>query len=318
MVPRCGWPERDLGNLGHAPRVDRRQLERIARRQMGLFTRAQARESSFTAKMIRARVRSGAWQPVNGRVLANVGVRLTPRIRDRAAQLAVPGSVLAGASAARVWGIPTPDAAPCLALTRDGHPSLSGVRLLRTAIDRRDILMSDGSALTSRERTVFDCLRLLPVEEAADLLDRALQQRWITIENLTLRLHAHVGRLGAGQIRRLLRSVRAGTRSSAERLLAKLLRGAGIDGWVANLTIADERGIIGVGDFVFGRARLVVEIDGFAFHTTPDRFQRDRERQNRLVAAGWTVLRFTWRDLNERPDHVIRTIRAMLARLTTA
>jgi very-short-patch-repair endonuclease len=38
---------------------------------------------------------------------------------------------------------------------------------------------------------------------------------------------------------------------------------------------------------------LVIEVDGWAYHRTPDRFQRDRERQNRLVAAGWTVLRFT-------------------------
>jgi very-short-patch-repair endonuclease len=39
---------------------------------------------------------------------------------------------------------------------------------------------------------------------------------------------------------------------------------------------------------------VAVEIDGFAFHHAPDRFQRDRTRQNALVGLGWTVLRFTW------------------------
>jgi len=74
-------------------------------------------------------------------------------------------------------------------------------------------------------------------------------------------------------------------------------------------------GLIGIGDIVFEILKLVVEVDGWAFHTTPDRFHRDRERQNRLVAAGWTVLRFTWRDLVERPEYVLATIRTMLDRL---
>ena len=46
-----------------------------------------------------------------------------------------------------------------------------------------------------------------------------------------------------------------------------------------------------------------------------ERFQRDRTRQNRLVAAGWTVLRFTWNDLRDRPNGVIAEIRAVIARL---
>jgi very-short-patch-repair endonuclease len=48
---------------------------------------------------------------------------------------------------------------------------------------------------------------------------------------------------------------------------------------------------------------------------TPEHFQRDRRRQNRLIAAGWTVLRFTWWDLTERPDDVLAQIRAAVARL---
>jgi len=92
----------------------------------------------------------------------------------------------------------------------------------------------------------------------------------------------------------------------------KLLREAGIDGWAANVEIRDGLGPIGIGDLVFRRARAVIEVDGLAFHVSPERFQRDRARQNRLVAAGWTVLRFTWRDVTERSNHVVRTVRAVL------
>jgi hypothetical protein len=88
---------------------------------------------------------------------------------------------------------------------------------------------------------------------------------------------------------------------------------AGIVGWDVNVAISDERGVIGFGDVVFRKAKVVIEVDGWAFHVTPDRFQRDRERQNRLVAAGWIVLRFTWRDLTQRPGYVVDSIASILA-----
>ena len=49
-----------------------------------------------------------------------------------------------------------------------------------------------------------------------------------------------------------------------------------------------------------------------------DRFQRDRTKSNELVRRGWTVLRFTWTDLVERPARVVATITATLARLAAA
>jgi very-short-patch-repair endonuclease len=58
-------------------------------------------------------------------------------------------------------------------------------------------------------------------------------------------------------------------------------------------------------------------VDGFAFHTTPEQFEGDRQRQNRLVAAGWTVLRFTWRDLTNRPAHVLATIQEVVTTLSS-
>jgi very-short-patch-repair endonuclease len=253
---------------------------------------------------------------VIGPVLAQAGLVVTTRVRDRAAQLAVPGSVLAGPSAARIWDIPVPDGRTWLAVDPDRHPRLPDVEFVRTSIDSFDVgSTEDGSRMTGRERTVFDCLRLLPDAAGAELLDRALQRRWITLDDLAGRVSGYAGRRGCRRLIRLLRRAADGTQAASERLLARLLIGARIGGWSANQLIFDVHGLIGLGDMVFEAARLVIELDGWAYHTTPDRFQRDRARQNRLVAAGWTVLRFTWRDLTERPAYVIATIRAMLARL---
>ncbi|MFC7481569.1 endonuclease domain-containing protein [Luedemannella flava] len=111
---------------------------------------------------------------------------------------------------------------------------------------------------------------------------------------------------------RLIGMLGSGARSEAERRAVALLRDARIGGWAANVGMHDEFGLIGVGDLVFSEAKVVVEIDGWAYHSARAAFERDRSRQNRLVAAGWTVLRFTWRDLSQRPDHVVRTVRALV------
>ena len=62
-------------------------------------------------------------------------------------------------------------------------------------------------------------------------------------------------------------------------------------------------------DLAFPAAMVAIEVDGMAYHSDAVRFQRDRTRQNLLVSLGWTVLRFTWWDLVDRPDYVVTTIR---------
>lgn len=80
-----------------------------------------------------------------------------------------------------------------------------------------------------------------------------------------------------------------------------------VDVWIGGELVA----VIDVG---LPEHRVAIEVDGWAYHSDVERFQRDRTRQNRLVAGGWTVLRFTWADLVERPGYVIATIRRQIAR----
>ena len=65
-------------------------------------------------------------------------------------------------------------------------------------------------------------------------------------------------------------------------------------------------------DVAFPIRRVAVEVDGWAWHQDRKAFQNDRQRQNCLVLAGWTLLRFTWYDLTYRPAQVIAEIRAAL------
>ena len=59
--------------------------------------------------------------------------------------------------------------------------------------------------------------------------------------------------------------------------------------------------------------RLIVEIDGFAFHGGRAAFERDRRRDAQLLARGYRVLRITWRQLTREPHAVVATIAAALS-----
>lgn len=60
--------------------------------------------------------------------------------------------------------------------------------------------------------------------------------------------------------------------------------------------------------------RVVVELDGFAYHSGRREYREDRRRDRELLAQGYLVLRFTWEDVMRDPGEVVRAVRAALAR----
>jgi very-short-patch-repair endonuclease len=63
-------------------------------------------------------------------------------------------------------------------------------------------------------------------------------------------------------------------------------------------------------DFAWPAERLIVEVDGYAFHRSPTAFETDRERDVILALAGWRVLRFTYAQVTRRARWVARAIAA--------
>ncbi len=66
-------------------------------------------------------------------------------------------------------------------------------------------------------------------------------------------------------------------------------------------------------DFAWPAAPLVVEVDGYRFHSGRDAFERDRRRDAELQARGYRVVRITWRQLAERPLAVVARLAQLLA-----
>jgi very-short-patch-repair endonuclease len=73
-------------------------------------------------------------------------------------------------------------------------------------------------------------------------------------------------------------------------------------------------GISMMPDFLWREARLIVEADSRRVHGTVSAFEKDRRRDQVLTAAGWTVIRCTWRQLRDEPEALAHTIRTLLAR----
>lgn len=121
------------------------------------------------------------------------------------------------------------------------------------------------------------------------------------------------GTRGSAARRRILSETRADTWSSGERALHRLLRSQDLPEWQANRRIRTSAGNGFVVDVVFRAARVVIEFDGWAYHGGREAFENDRARQAELVADGWAVLRFTWRQVQERPQWVLSCVRGAVA-----
>lgn len=239
---------------------------------------------------------------------------LTPTARNWAAVLATDG-VLGLTTAAHLWDVEVaddPEIHVFVPAEKRLRP-LPGVRLHRFDLPRNAIRQRSGLDVCARHWTVLDLLGWLPFRDASVLADRALQRRWITVADVQRRLDRYPHRNGNPQLRRLQQQLGDGAAAKSERLLHRILRQAGLTGWVPNLEIRVDGVLSCVLDVAFPEAALAIEIDGMAYHVDVARFRRDRAKQNDLVALGWTVLRFTWADLVERPDYVIEVIRQQLS-----
>ena len=94
------------------------------------------------------------------------------------------------------------------------------------------------------------------------------------------------------------------TRSAAERRLLALIRQARLPRPETNVRVQGYEV-----DLLWRRQRLIVEVDGFAYHSTRHAFERDRARDATLQAAGYRVVRITWRQ-------IVNDSHALVAQLT--
>ncbi|MEI6374577.1 MAG: DUF559 domain-containing protein [Actinomycetes bacterium] len=294
-----------------------RAVERLARDQQGVVTRTQAVDLGVSLKAQRRQLVSGAWRLHLGTLL----VPATPRHPDAADAAALqrrlgPHTLVTGPTALRLQGAELADRLLIAWCPPGTQPRISSsVRILRDDTTRL-VNTERGLRLAATIDALLDTLITVDEARAGELLDRALQLRWITPEEWANAVTARLGRgrRGATRLRALTRRITEGTHSDGERRLARLLRRAGVTGWVANFLVLTADGVAKAElDFAFPDLRICIEVDGRAAHSGGRAFDRDRRRQNDLSLDGWLVLRFTWHQIVNEPEWVIGQIRLAIA-----
>jgi very-short-patch-repair endonuclease len=174
-----------------------------------------------------------------------------------------------------------------------------------------EVTVHDAIPITTPARTLYDLAATVRERELERALAEAFALGLIRRPQLLVLLDRHTRRPGANRLRDLLDgdSRAALTRSEAEERFLALTRKAGLHDPDANATVAG----IEV-DFVWRPERLVVEIDGHAFHSSDQRFENDRRRDAVLVAAGLRVMRVTWRQIVNEPEALLVRLAQALAR----
>lgn len=228
-----------------------------------------------------------------------------------------PGAVVSHLSAADVWGLQLP--------VRDRsdqrvHLSVPGTSRAESRVDRRlyradvpddDVRRRAALPVTSPARTWRDLAAVLDPRAllaATDQLLNGLAGREELAEQLARR---PTGR-GCARARDVLPLGDARAESPMESVVRWLVLHAGIPAPELQYEIRDGLGaFIARADLAWPDRKVLVEFDGDV-HRERDVFVRDLRRQNRLVAAGWTVLRFTSADVLGRPDEVLAEIRRAL------
>ncbi|BCL82175.1 DUF559 domain-containing protein [Ktedonobacteria bacterium brp13] len=67
-------------------------------------------------------------------------------------------------------------------------------------------------------------------------------------------------------------------------------------------------------DFAHLESRTIIEIDGDAYHTSPEQVQRDQRRQRYIESRGWTVIRYTASEVRNDPVRTVYKARRAIER----
>jgi hypothetical protein len=185
-----------------------------------------------------------------------------------------------------------------------------GIRIHRARrLQREDGIEWDGIPCTSPTRTLLDLADVVSARRLARAIENA--------ERLGLYDHRAVadaidrarGRPAASRLSSLVATYEgpASTKTEFERRALEFFEQAGLPRPRVNALVGTAESPVEV-DFLWPERTLVVEADGYEWHRSRARFEDDRRRDQLLLAAGYAVVRITWRQLTREPQRVLSAV----------
>lgn len=296
-----------------------RSLAMLAARQRMLITIRDVLAAGGSAENADDRVRGGRWRRVDRGVYLISGAPWDWPTQQLAAVLAAgQGAAASHLAAARLWGLPGFATAGIeLSIPRDRRYRRAGVRTHEsTDLDRCTLVQREGIPVTDADRTLLDLARHLGDARLLRVVEGARRAGHISWSSLTATLGAHARR-GRPGVRRLRRVILSGahredvTDTDMELMVLSIIREAGLPEPVLHHRIDEAGRFVAEVDLCYPQWRIAIECDG-SVHLDPAVHERDLARQNDLVLAGWTILRFSWERVRARPQVVVSEIRAAI------
>ena len=265
--------------------------------------------------LTRGELRTKAWRRLRPDVYCDATLSLTHRLQAKGVALvAPPEAVFAGLTAAVLWGAGDLAGAddPVELVLPAGvrwHPARGVVA--RTATVAGDVVTDGDLRWTSRTRTALDLIRRGPLDDAVVLLDQLVQADVVELAAIRIAAAALPRCRGSRQAREAARLADGLAQSPQETRLRLLIVRSELPMPVAQYRVTAHGRFVARVDFGYPELRLAIEYEGL-WHGEPQQVGPDRERLNRLLAAGWRVLFVTAADL-WRPERLIARIAAAVA-----
>lgn len=292
------------------------RITSAAARQLALITRSQLLEMGVDDAFIGRRLSEGSWTAVHPGVYLPRAVRPSWEQRLMAATLATCHGVVSHRAAAALWQLDGFGRSPIeLTVPYGKGPEVEGVVLHRT---RRPIEIHHRGRIpvTGVARTLIDVGRFAPSIVVARGLEDALKRRLVSQEQMWTCIGQEGGRRvpGAHVVRSVLarRSPGPAAGSPAEVMFIRMLRRYAIPEPERQYRLRLRNGAVYVVDFAWPRFRVAVEFDGLGKRWDKRALDEFLTRQNDILDAGWTLRRFGWLAMTERPEDTARRIRLLL------
>lgn len=288
-----------------------RAIGALAERQHGVVSRSQLSELGLGRRAIDHRVELGRLRPVH-RGVYTIGHRLLSRdARWMAAVLACgSGAVLSHRAAAALWGM---RGGTRVEVTVPGsNRSRRGIHVHRATLPPDERTTHRGIPTTTVPRTLLDLSAVVRPADLRSAFRQAEQLRLADSLSLSDLAERYPRKPGIATVKAVLDKARIGlgiVRSELEERFQALLLDAGLPLPKTNQLVEGFEV-----DCVWPEQRLIVELDGREAHETTHAFEQDRVRDRVLAAAGWHVIRITWRQLHEEAHLVEGDLRRLLSR----
>jgi len=284
-------------------------------RQSGYLTMRQAIACGMSAEAVRRRVEAKRWIRIRPGLFLIPGFQPSLRGRLLAATAAL-GAVVSHESAAELHCLPGVRTGLAVVTVRTRTTNrFPEVRVHQTTdLTSGHVIELEGMPVTNTVRTVIDLASSMPVPAIGKLVDHLVVRGEATIDQIgdAVSELARHGKPGMKTMHSVL-EYREGEgfmgESRLEMWALRLLRQWGFPDPELQYPLPWRSGRKGRVDFAYPHIRLIIEIDGRAWHTTLEAFEGDRLRDNLAQLAGWRVLRITYQMLVEHPKVVREMIR---------